>query len=171
MGWLWWLGGALVLGILEIFILDLIFLMLAAGALVGAAANALGAPLPVQIVAAAVASLLMLFALRPFLLRRLRERTSLVETNTAALVGRSAVVVAPTDLEGGRVKLAGEVWSARALGGGTTFPAGVEVRVARIDGATAVVEPVDPAASEVPATPDTPGGPGTAGAPGAPAGI
>lgn len=158
MGWLWWLGGALLLGILEIFVLDLIFLMLAAGALVGAAASALGAPLPVQIVAAAVASLLMLFALRPFLLRRLRERTVLVETNTAALVGRAAVVVAPTDLEGGRVKLAGEVWSARSLTDGAAFPAGAEVRVARIDGATAVVEPVDRAVPDGPTAPEAPAG-------------
>ncbi|RMI13652.1 NfeD family protein [Cellulomonas triticagri] len=173
MGWLWWLGGALLLGVVEIFALDLIFLMLAGGALVGALANALGAPLAVQIVAAAVASLLMLFALRPFLLRRLRLRTSLVETNTAALVGRSAVVVAPTDLEGGRVKLAGEVWSARAVGG-AAFAAGTEVRVARIDGATAVVEPVGPAGATGPsgaATDTAPGGPAAApGAPGAPAG-
>ncbi|MFF1528825.1 NfeD family protein [Cellulomonas sp. NPDC058312] len=143
MGWLWWLGGAMLLGVLEMFSLDLIFLMLASGALVGAGANALGAPLPVQIIAAAVASLLMLFALRPFLLRQLRARTALVETNSAALVGRAAVVVAPTDLTGGRVKLAGEVWSARTADERSTFPAGAEVRVARIDGATAVVEPVE----------------------------
>ena len=142
MGWLWWLGGGMLLGVLEMFSLDLIFLMLASGALVGAATNALGAPLPVQIIAAAVASLLMLFALRPFLLRQLRARTSLVETNSAALVGRAAVVVAPTDLVGGRVKLAGEVWSARTADERTSFPTGAEVRVARIDGATAVVEPV-----------------------------
>jgi membrane protein implicated in regulation of membrane protease activity len=160
MGWLWWLGGALLLGVAEMFSLDLIFLMLAFGALGGAAANALGAPLAVQIVVAAVTSLLMLFALRPFLLRRLRERTPLVETNSAALVGRAAVVVAPTDVAGGRVKLAGEVWSARALVDGESFPAGAEVRVARIDGATAVI-----AAADRPATA------GGSGPPGAPAGI
>ena len=113
----------MLLGVLEMFSLDLIFLMLASGALVGAATNALGAPLPVQIIAAAVASLLMLFALRPFLLRQLRARTSLVETNSAALVGRAAVVVAPTDLVGGRVKLAGEVWSARTADERTSFTA------------------------------------------------
>ncbi len=143
MGWLWWLGGALLLGVAEVFSLDLIFLMLAAGALAGAVANALGAPLAVQIIAAAVASLLMLFAIRPFLLRQLRARTTLVETNSAALVGRPALVVSPTDGLGGRVKLAGEVWSARAADGSTSFPTGAEVRVTRIDGATAVVAPAD----------------------------
>lgn len=140
MGWLWWLGGALLLGVLEIFSLDLIFLMLAGGALAGALANALGAPVAWQIIIAAATSLLLLFALRPFLLHALRSRTELVETNSAALVGRAAVVVAPTDAAGGRVKLGGEVWSARAAGE-DSFPAGAEVRVTRIDGATAVVEP------------------------------
>ncbi|MET0435713.1 MAG: NfeD family protein [Cellulomonas sp.] len=160
MDWLWWLGGALLLGVAEMFSLDLIFLMLAGGALAGALAAALGAPLAVQIIAAAVAALLLLFALRPFLLHRLRERTQLVETNSAALVGRPAVVVAPTDASGGRVKLGGEVWSARSLVVGTSFDAGTEVRVARIDGATAVVEAV----GDRPATDGS-------GAPGAPAGI
>jgi membrane protein implicated in regulation of membrane protease activity len=154
MGWLWWLGGALLLGVAEMFTLDLIFLMLAGGALAGAAAAGLGAPLAVQIVVAASTALLLLFALRPFLLRRLRTRGDLVETNSAALVGRSAVVVAPTDVLGGRVKLAGEVWSARTADDGATFPTGAEVRVARIDGATAVVAAADRIAG------DGPGGPG-----------
>lgn len=154
MDWLWWLGGALLLGVAEMFTLDLIFLMLAGGALAGALAAALGASLAVQIVVAAATALLLLFALRPFLLRRLRTRGDLVETNSAALVGRVAVVVAPTDVAGGRVKLAGEVWSARTAADGVTFPAGAEVRVARIDGATAVV-----AAADRPAAPGTPGAP------------
>lgn len=171
MGWLWWLGGALLLGVAEMFTLDLIFLMLAGGALAGTIAAAFGAPLAVQIVTAAVASLLLLFALRPFLLRRLRERTELVETNSAALVGRPAVVVAPTDGVGGRVKLAGEVWSARAEDVGVSFPTGTEVRVTRIDGATAVIAAVPrvagPAGGTAPGTADGPaGGP----LPGTPAG-
>lgn len=138
-GWLWWVGGALLLGIAEMISLDLIFLMLAGGAIAGAVANALGASVPVQIVVAAGTAVVLLFALRPWLLRHLRTRTTLVETNAAALVGRTAVVVTPTTEAGGRVKLAGEVWSARAGQEGAVFPAGAEVRVSRIDGATAVV--------------------------------
>lgn len=159
MGWLWWLGGALLLGVLEIFSLDLIFLMLAGGALAGALANGLGAPVAWQIIIAAATSLLLLFALRPFLLHALRARTALVETNSAALVGRAAVVVAPTDAAGGRVKLGGEVWSARAAGPQESFPTGAEVRVTRIEGATAVVEPAShPAAPDGPSSSGTPAG-------------
>lgn len=146
----------MLLGVAEMFSLDLIFLMLAGGALGGALASALGLTVGWQIVVAAATSLLLLFALRPFLLRRLRERSVLVETNSAALVGRPATVVAPTDGSGGRVKIAGEVWSARAAADGVSFPAGAEVRVTRIDGATAVVEAAaNPAApgSDAPGTP------------------
>jgi membrane protein implicated in regulation of membrane protease activity len=141
MGWLWWIGAALVFAILEVLSLDLVLIMFAGGCLVGAAAWALGAPLGVQILAAALTSVLLLATLRPFLLHRLRERTPLVETNSAALVGREAVVVSTVTLEGGRVKLNGEVWSAR-VDAAQAIPPGTEVRVARIDGATAVVAPL-----------------------------
>ncbi|GEL93390.1 NfeD family protein [Cellulomonas composti] len=144
MDWLWWVGGALLLGILEMLMLDLVFIMFAGGALAGGLANLLGAELWLQVVVAAVTSAVLLFALRPWLLHRLRDRTQLVETNTAALVGRPAVVVSTVTGEGGRVKLAGEVWSARAAAG-VSIPPGVSVRVDRIDGATAVVAPTDAA--------------------------
>jgi len=142
-GWLWWVGGALVLGILEMLSLDLVLVMFAGGALAGGAAHAMGAPVWGQILAAAVTSVVLLATLRPWLLRHLRERTPLAETNAAALVGRPAVVLATVTSEAGRVKLAGEVWSARTPAG-DALPPGTEVRVAQIDGATAVVLPAVP---------------------------
>ena len=42
----------------------------------------------------------------------------------------------------GRVKLVGEVWTARTDVPGLQIPEGTHVRVVRIDGATAVVEPL-----------------------------
>lgn len=140
MEWLWWVGGALLLGILEMLSLDLVLVMFAGGALAGGLAAALGAPVAVQFVVAAVVSVLLLVTLRPWLLRHLRARTPVAETNAAALVGRPAVVVATVTGEGGRVKLAGEVWSARTAAG-DSFPPGTEVAVQRIEGATAVVVP------------------------------
>jgi len=140
MGWLWWIGAALALGILEMLSLTLVFLMLTGGALAGAIAYGLGASVIVQLVVAALTSLVLLVALRPWLLRHLRRRVHLPETNSAALVGREAVAVTTVTSAGGRIKLAGEVWTARAEGD-ATISAGDEVRVARIDGATAVVVP------------------------------
>ena len=146
MGWLWWVGGALMFGILEMLSLDLVLVMFAGGCLAGAVAYLLGASVAVQILAFALTSVLLLATLRPFLLKRLRERTPLIETNSAALVGREAVVVSTVTVEGGRVKLNGEVWSAR-VDTAQAIPPGTEVRVSRIDGATAVVAPAGPLAS------------------------
>ncbi len=138
MGWVWWLAAALVLGVVEMLTVDLVLAMFAGGALVAAVLAALGVPLWGQILGFAAASTLLLLALRPYLLRHLRVRVPLVETNAAAHVGRTAVVVLPVDERTGRVKLAGEVWSARTEDAGT-LAVGDEVRVLRIDGATAVV--------------------------------
>ncbi|GIG39534.1 NfeD family protein [Cellulomonas phragmiteti] len=140
MGWLWWVGGALTLGILEMLSLDLVLVMFAGGALAGALAYALGAPLAVQIVVAALTSTILLVTLRPWLLRHLKGRVDLPETNAAALVGRPAVVVSTVDGTTGRVKLVGEVWTARTADGGA-LPPGTAVTVTKIDGATAVVSP------------------------------
>jgi membrane protein implicated in regulation of membrane protease activity len=59
------------------------------------------------------------------------------------LIGQTAVVLTPVSVDGGTVRLGGELWSARAEAG-VELPIEVEsrVRVLRIDGATAVVEPV-----------------------------
>ena len=142
MGWLWWIGAALVLGILEMLSLDLVLVMFAGGALAGAIAYLLGASVPVQFVVAALTSVLLLVTLRPWLLRHLRARMPLVETNAAALVGREAVVVST----GHRSRVAASSSPARCGAPGwtppQTIPPGTEVRVARIDGATAVVAPV-----------------------------
>jgi membrane protein implicated in regulation of membrane protease activity len=59
-------------------------------------------------------------------------------TGHATLVGRDGVVVEPVDRRGGRIQLAGELWSARAADD-TMYDTGAEVLVTRIDGATAVV--------------------------------
>ncbi|WP_146906360.1 NfeD family protein [Cellulomonas aerilata] len=140
MDWLWWLGAALLLIAIEVLTLDLVLLMFAGGAVAAGIANLLGASLPVQILVFAAVSVLLLVSLRPWLLRHLRTRVPLVETNAAAQVGRQAIVVQDVDVHGGRVKLSGEVWSARAAREGVVFPAGAELRVVRIDGATAVVD-------------------------------
>ena len=142
MAWLWWLGAALVLAISEELSLGLVLLMLSGGALAGAIAAALGASVVVQVIVAVVVSAVLLVALRPWLLRHLRRRHRLVETNVNALVGRPAVAVTEVAENGGRVKIGGEVWTARTSTG-ARIATGTPVRVARIDGAIAVVEPIE----------------------------
>lgn len=55
------------------------------------------------------------------------------------LKGRTAVVLERVDSRDGRIKLAGEEWSARALDNDITHEPGSEVSVVEIDGATAIV--------------------------------
>jgi len=138
MAWAWWLGAALLLALAEMLSLDLFLLMLAGGGLVAALLALVGAPFWAQVVGFAVASVLMLVLLRPFLLRHLRTRVPLRETNAAGLPGRVALVVTPVTELGGRIKLTGEVWTARTEGGEVLEP-GTSARVLRIAGATAVV--------------------------------
>ncbi|MFV0253923.1 MAG: NfeD family protein [Beutenbergiaceae bacterium] len=141
MGWLWWWGVALVLGVVEILTVDLTFLMLAGGALAGGLAGALGAPFWVSLIVAVVVAVLLLVLVRPMAVRKLQANTPQDMTNVAAHVGKTATVVADVTERSGRVKLAGEVWSARTASAGQVLPVGTTVLVTKIEGATAIVAP------------------------------
>ena len=136
----WWFIAAALLGVLEIFTLDLTLIMLASGALAGGIVVLAGGPVWLAAVVALAVSTAMLAALRPWLLKALRARKEpLVETNMAALVGASGVALDPVTATGGRIKLRGEVWTARLGEGATSIPEGDAVVVVAIEGATAVV--------------------------------
>lgn len=152
MTWAWWMGAALLLAVIEILSLDLVLIMFAGGALVAGGLALAGTDLWVQIVGFAVTSLVLLGSLRPWLLRHLRDRVPLVETNTAGLVGRPVVVVAEVTRRAGRVKLAGEVWTARTEGD-EVLGVGQDARVVKITGATAVVAGLGPRGSHGPQEP------------------
>lgn len=145
-----WLVAALVLGIIEVLTVDLFFIMLALAALVAALSAALGLPLIGQILVFAVFSVILLLLVRPWAKEHLRHSTPDVRTNAQALVGREAVTLTRVSGADGRVRLAGETWSARSTDG-SEVPAGTPVRVVSIDGATAVVGPLD---QVVPPPPD-----------------
>lgn len=137
--WMIWLAIALLFGVIEMLTLDLIFAMLGGGALFAVIVSGVGGKIWLQVVAFAIASLLLLVLLRPWGLRHLFRKGPLVPTGSDALVGQAAVVVSrELSPAGGRVKLSGEVWSARTENG-ESLPEGSEVTVVRIDGATAIV--------------------------------
>ena len=139
--WLAWLGIALVLAAIEAATVDFVFVMVAGVAVAGAIAAAMGASFPVQVVIAVAVSLLLLFGVRPLVKRQLLDGELDHGIGASGLVGREArVLQAVTDTDG-RIKLAGETWSARLAEGGTTVDAGGDVRVIAIQGATAIVVP------------------------------
>lgn len=145
-----WLVAALVLGIVEVLTVDLVFIMLALAALVTALAAALGLALVGQILVFVLVSVALLLLVRPWAREHLRRSTPDIRTNAQALVGREAVALTRLSGQDGRVRLAGETWSARSLDG-VAIGAGTRVRVVSIDGATAVVGPFD---ASVPPPPD-----------------
>lgn len=136
--WSLWVGLALVFGIIETTTLDLLFLMLAGGALTGAVVAALGAPFLIQAIVAIVASAALLGVVRPVAKRHLRTPIA-ARTGVAALVGSKALVLEPVDAHNGRIKLAGEVWSARSFDDHQVIAVGRTVDVLEIKGATALV--------------------------------
>jgi membrane protein implicated in regulation of membrane protease activity len=109
---------------------------LAAGA--AAIVAAAGGGIVLQVLVFALASAGTLGLLRPLARRHLYAPPAL-RTGTAALVGARAVVLERVDASGGRVKLGGEVWSARAYLDDAVIEPGTSVDVVKIEGATALV--------------------------------
>jgi membrane protein implicated in regulation of membrane protease activity len=141
--WYWWIVAGLVLAVVEMLTVNLIFVMLALGAVAAAAAAAATGNIVLQaLVGVAVAGGALVFV-RPVALRHLSLPHS-VRTGTAALVGSAGLVLERVDARDGRVKLGGEVWSARAYDPSEVLEPGTSVEVARIDGATAVVYSSEP---------------------------
>jgi membrane protein implicated in regulation of membrane protease activity len=140
--WAAWLLLAVALGVAEMVSLDLILLMVAAGALVGALVALAGAPFILQVLLAAGASGAMLMLVRPSLVARLHDGPTLVSGHDR-LVGQQGVVTEELSaLNPGRVKVGGEIWSACPYDEGLTIPPGATVEVFAIRGATAYVHPV-----------------------------
>lgn len=136
--WVWWLIGAAALGIPLVLTAMPEFGMLSVGAVAGAVTAGLGGGTVLQVVVFAAVSVALIAVVRPVAARHRAQRPELA-TGVEALKGRTAVVLERVDASGGRIKLAGEIWSARALDTAQSFEAGREVDVVEIDGATAIV--------------------------------
>ncbi|MET7290347.1 NfeD family protein [Streptomyces sp. NPDC005573] len=136
--WVWWLVGAASLGIPLVVTAMPEFGMLAVGAVAAAVAAGLGFGAVVQVLTFIVVSVALIAVVRPLANRHARRGPGLA-TGVDALKGRQAVVLERVDGSGGRIKLAGEVWSARALDTRRAYEAGQEVDVVEIEGATAIV--------------------------------
>lgn len=140
--WQSWLGLAIVLAGLEMLSLDLVLIMLASGAVVGMVAALLGLPFALQALLAAGTAVAALAVVRPSVARRLHKGTDL-QLGHEKLVGTQGTVTQRiTSVEAGRVRLAGDVWSALPYDDSLTLEPGTPVEVLEIRGATAYVHPV-----------------------------
>jgi membrane protein implicated in regulation of membrane protease activity len=136
--WAAWLGLAVVLGIIEVTSLDLLFAMIAVGALSGAVTALATDNVAAQVLVSLAVSLAMLFVVRPIALSHLKTPHA-IRTGVAALIGEHGVVTEEVDAHDGRIKLRGEMWSARTYDPSHVIAAGKNVEVVQIDGATAIV--------------------------------
>ncbi|MDQ3588157.1 MAG: NfeD family protein [Actinomycetota bacterium] len=136
--WVVWMAAAGLLAVGEIFTMGFFLAPIAIAAGVAGVAALLGAGLAVQLVVFILASAASVGLLRPVARRHLHTPAR-IRTGTAALVGRAATVIDRVDGHGGSVKLAGEVWSARAFDEDHAFEPGQRVEVLEIEGATALV--------------------------------
>ena len=118
MSWIVWLIVAGVLGVAELLTTTLAFGLIAVAALVAAVVG----------------------FVRPIALRHIKQ-PPLLRTGTAALVGRTAIVLEEVTEHTGRIRIGGEEWSSRPYDESLVIPVGAKVDVMQIEGATALVYP------------------------------
>lgn len=142
--WIVWLALILIFLVVEMNTLEFTFLMIALGSVGGLASGLLGWPWWAQIVVAAILALLLLFAVKPPLLKRLKRGGDPTKTLVDALIGMEGSVVRDFEHGQGQVKLTvGETWTARVSPTpASPLEVGDRVTVTGIDGATAIVVPL-----------------------------
>jgi len=138
--WIIWLIVAAVLGVAELLTTTFAFGLIAAAAVVAAVVGAFHLSFALQLVAFAVAAGAGLVFVRPIALKHVKQPPAL-RTGSAALVGRSAVVLEEVTEHSGRVRIDGEEWSSRPYDESLVIPVGTKVDVMQIKGATALVYP------------------------------
>ncbi|MFJ9846226.1 NfeD family protein [Kitasatospora sp. NPDC101155] len=136
--WIWWLLAAAGLGIPLVLTAVPEFAMFAVGALAAAAVAGLGGGVVLETLTFVLVSVGLVAFVGPIARRQLRKGPQ-IRMGIDALQGATAVVAETVDGEGGRIKLNGEIWSARALNPDSVYQPGQKVDVVEIQGATALV--------------------------------
>jgi membrane protein implicated in regulation of membrane protease activity len=137
--WAVWVIVAVALAGVELFTPGLFVAgLLVLPALLTALIALLGAGAAAQLIVFIVGSAASALVLRPLVRRQIRMPAQL-RTGTAALVGAPAMVLQRVDRDGGRVRIGGEEWSARAFMEDQVIEPGARVEVVDIQGATALV--------------------------------
>ncbi|MBO9520982.1 MAG: NfeD family protein [Nocardioidaceae bacterium] len=134
-----WLVIALALVAIEIVSTDLIFVMLAAGAVVAMVLALVGAPFLLQVIVGVVVSIALIALLRPPLLQRLHAGPTLTSGAPGVIGKRATVLEEIAHAAPGRVKIGGDVWSALPFDEDDRIEPGTDVEVVSIKGGMAFV--------------------------------
>lgn len=143
-----WLLILIITLVVEIATLGLTTIWFSGGALVAFILSLCKLPVPVQIAAFLIVSIVLLFFTRPIAVKYLNK--NVVRTNSDALVGQQAIVVSDiNNIEGlGRVLVQGKEWSAKAAVESDKIATGEVVVVKAIEGVKLLVEKVPGGAGE-----------------------
>jgi membrane protein implicated in regulation of membrane protease activity len=137
--WLIWAIIAVLLALGELGTPGLFFLgPLALAATAAGVVALLGVGPVAQLIVFIAGSITSVLFLRPLAKRHLHMPSS-IRTGAAALEGTKALVLQRVDANGGRVRIGGEEWSARAFMEDGVYEPGTRVEVVKIEGATALV--------------------------------
>lgn len=137
-GWIIWLTVFLLLAVAEMLTLNLYFILMSIGALAALVTFLFHGELWLQIVVFCVVALATTVLIRPLALAHLQRGPADQLSNVDRLIGHSAVVIERVSTTGGLIKIGGDIWTARTRGG-ADVPVGVDVEVAAIEGATAII--------------------------------
>ena len=137
-GWLWMIGGILLL-IAEVIAPGFFLVFIGAAALAtGAFTLLFDLGLPAQLTLFAIyAVVAVMFGRKAYANRTTDSSDPLLNDRGARMIGKSVTVIEPVDEHSGRVRVGDSEWSAR---GGPGSP-GERVRITGVDGNCLLVEP------------------------------
>jgi membrane protein implicated in regulation of membrane protease activity len=138
--WVLWLIAAVVFAVAEVLNLSFFLFPFAIGAAGAAVVDLAGGGAALSWAVFAILTAASFAVVRPIAKRHLHVPPQ-IRTGTAALVGQTAVVLERIDNDAGlgRVRLEGEIWTARAYDDDRVIEPGARVHVMEIRGATALV--------------------------------
>jgi DNA-binding CsgD family transcriptional regulator/membrane protein implicated in regulation of membrane protease activity len=146
--WIVWLIICLAAFAAELFSLALYLASFGTAAL-GAAAVSLVAPLSLQLAAFCLLFVLLLFAVRPAVLRFVPFNAEGASSPRIGPAGQRGTVVERVDSHGGQIRIGrSEFWTARSVSPDVAIEPNREVEIERVDGLVAIVRPVEPAVIE-----------------------
>jgi membrane protein implicated in regulation of membrane protease activity len=139
--WVIWLIVAVVFAVAEVVNLSFYLFPFAIGAAGAAVVGLAGGALALELIVFAILTAASFTIVRPIARRHINMPPQL-RTGTAALIGRTAIVTERivNDDALGKVRIDGEVWSARAYDDDKVLEPGTRVHVMEIRGATALVD-------------------------------
>ena len=137
-GWLWMIGGILLL-IAEVIAPGFFLVFVGAAALAtGAFTLLFGLPLALQLILFTVYALVaVLIGRKVYANRATNSSDPLLNDRRARMVGKSVMVIEAVDQHSGRVRVGDSEWSAR----GGPGSAGTRVRITGVEGNCLLVEP------------------------------